>query len=233
MSRLSASVAVVTAAALIASVGAGSYAAGSLITSKQIKDGTIKVKDLNSKTVTALKATAGTGLPGATGPAGATGATGPVGPAGAKGDTGAAGTPGTTGPRGVSAWETIPSGVTVSGGFYMDDTAAGAGEDFGYAINLPARAAAPLVWGVNAFFAPVAGLTSGTQTNAACAGTMTAPSAPSGLLCVYSSGVNTGHETMGRSDLPVLQTDISFGLVMTSTAAGDVYRVGSWAYKAS
>jgi hypothetical protein len=67
----------------------GSAVAASLITSKQIKDGTIQTKDISKKAQKALK-----GKRGATGPAGAAGPAGPQGPAGAagaKGDTGAPG----------------------------------------------------------------------------------------------------------------------------------------------
>ena len=63
----------------------GSAVAASLITSKQIKDGTIQVKDLSKATINALKGKQGTAGP--QGPAGA------QGPQGAKGDTGAAGAP--------------------------------------------------------------------------------------------------------------------------------------------
>src|SRR3954451_18323466 len=65
----------------------GSAVAASIITSKQIKDGTISTKDLSKKTVSALK--------GKIGPQGAQGAQGP------KGDAGAAGTNGTNGTNGA------------------------------------------------------------------------------------------------------------------------------------
>src|SRR6476469_7316716 len=75
----------------------GTAVAASLITSKQIKDGTISTKDLAKKTIQALK--------GKTGPQGATGATGPAGPqgpAGAKGTDGAAGVKGDKGDTGAT-----------------------------------------------------------------------------------------------------------------------------------
>lgn len=59
--------------------------AGGLITSKQIKDGTIKTKDLNKLAVKALS-----GKTGPAGPAGATGATGAAGAAGPQGVPGTA-----------------------------------------------------------------------------------------------------------------------------------------------
>jgi hypothetical protein len=67
----------------------GSAVAASVITSKQIKDGTIQTKDLAKKTVTALKGKQGSaGLAGPTGAAGPAGVAGPQGGAGAKGDKG-------------------------------------------------------------------------------------------------------------------------------------------------
>jgi hypothetical protein len=61
-------------AALLAVGMGGSAVAASLITSKQIKDGTIKYKDINKNTRTKLK--------------GSTGPQGPQGPQGPKGDQG-------------------------------------------------------------------------------------------------------------------------------------------------
>jgi hypothetical protein len=78
----------------------GSAVAASLITSKQIKDGTISTKDLSKKTVKALKGKAGPA--GLAGPAGPAGPKGDAGAAGAKGDKGDKGDTGNTGPRGPS-----------------------------------------------------------------------------------------------------------------------------------
>src|SRR3954463_3172820 len=82
--------------ALVALVMAttGSAVAASLITSKQIKDGTITTKDINKKAIKSLK--------GKTGASGATGATGAQGPKGDKGDKGDAGTNGTNGSNGTN-----------------------------------------------------------------------------------------------------------------------------------
>jgi len=67
----------------------GSAVAGSLITSKQIKNGTIQTKDISKKARTALTARASS-LPGPQGPAG------PVGPKGATGAPGQDGANGVT-----------------------------------------------------------------------------------------------------------------------------------------
>jgi Collagen triple helix repeat (20 copies) len=83
------------AVAIIALVVAmsGTAVAASLITSKQIKDGTIQVKDI-SKSARATLAKPAAGLPGAQGPAGPAGE---AGAQGAKGDTGAQGDKGAAG----------------------------------------------------------------------------------------------------------------------------------------
>ena len=95
-------------AAVALAVGmAGTAGAAKLLTGKNIKDGTIELKDLSKKTRKKLAGKAGprgpagpVGTAGATGPAGTAGATGPLGPAGAAGKdglNGAQGLPGTSG----------------------------------------------------------------------------------------------------------------------------------------
>ena len=91
--------------AIVALVAAcsGSAVAASLITSKQIKDGTIEVKDLSKSARKSLSAPKGaSGVAGPAGQAGAKGDTGPQGPAGADGAKGEQGIQGETGPRGPS-----------------------------------------------------------------------------------------------------------------------------------
>jgi Collagen triple helix repeat (20 copies) len=85
--RPSGSMLVAVLALLIATTG--SAVAASLITGKQIKDGTIQKKDLSKS--------ARAGLHGATGPAGAAGPQGPKGDSGPAGATGKDGAPGKDG----------------------------------------------------------------------------------------------------------------------------------------
>src|SRR3954453_5318862 len=90
---------VISIIALVAACS-GSAVAASLITSKQIKDGTVQVKDLSKKARSSLA-----GQRGAAGAAGARGDKGDKGEAGAqgiqgpKGDTGEKGERGETGAR--------------------------------------------------------------------------------------------------------------------------------------
>ena len=104
--RPSPSLLVAIAAVVIASTGTA--VAATVITSSQIKDGTIQLSDLSAKAKKGLQGKTGAqgpaGPAGAQGngaaaplqgPAGATGARGPAGPAGEQGPAGAAGAAGT------------------------------------------------------------------------------------------------------------------------------------------
>ena len=90
--------------ALIAAVVSAVVAAASgtaatiVVTSKNIKDGTIQTVDISAKAKRALKGQRG--LRGLAGPSGAAGATGPAGTAGANGANGADGAPGPAGATG-------------------------------------------------------------------------------------------------------------------------------------
>jgi Collagen triple helix repeat (20 copies) len=77
---------------------AGASAAGIVITSANIKNGTIQAVDISAKAKASLKGNRGP--TGARGPAGATGATGATGPAGAQGPSGAQGAQGIQGVQG-------------------------------------------------------------------------------------------------------------------------------------
>jgi hypothetical protein len=88
MSKFTPSMAVAVIALVFACSG-GAYAASSYITTKQIKDGTIKGKDIASATIGPSKLSDGVqdtldaaATPGPAGPAGAPGPAGPAGPAG-------------------------------------------------------------------------------------------------------------------------------------------------------
>src|SRR3954454_21460590 len=94
--------------AIIALVAAcsGSAVAASLITSKQIKDGSIQVKDLSKKARGSLVGKRGlngpAGTSGAKGDKGDSGTQGAQGPKGDQGSQGVQGERGETGPRGPS-----------------------------------------------------------------------------------------------------------------------------------
>ena len=161
--------------ALIALVVAttGSAVAASLITSAQIKDGTIQTKDISKKTLKALKGKQG--ARGATGAAGAAGAAGPAGPAGAPGTQGEKGEKGDQGNRGTdfSPNATLPSGASLTGTWGVGSGANGfAADSIDYRIPLATAPSAHYI------------ATPGDQT-ADCSGP---GHAAAGHLCVYEIG---------------------------------------------
>jgi len=92
MNRKIAAIAAATIGVLVLT-GTGGAVAGSLITSKDIKDGSIKVRDLGPGVQKGLKSTQG--------PKGNQGNQGPAGPAGSKGDVGPKGDQGVSGLTGA------------------------------------------------------------------------------------------------------------------------------------
>lgn len=97
---------------------AGTATAATLITTAQIKDGTIQGRDLRKGTITAnrlspeLQAT----IASSAGPAGAVGPAGPAGPAGAAGTAGSTGQRGAEGPAGSTGPQGQPGSVWTTGG---------------------------------------------------------------------------------------------------------------------
>jgi hypothetical protein len=102
-------------AVAVALVSAATASAGAfIVTSKNIKNGTIQTVDLSAKAKRALKGNRGlTGLPGLTG---AAGPAGPAGPKGDKGDQGPPGEPGEPGESGLTYTWTYEEPLTTTAG---------------------------------------------------------------------------------------------------------------------
>jgi hypothetical protein len=149
-------------AALIAGIVAAVVAAASstaatiVVTSKQIKDGSIQAVDLSAKAKKALK-----GARGAPGPAGARGAQGPAGVQGPQGIQGPPGAPGIQRLRLVTAAVTVPVGgqeqaeaacpageTAVSGGYGLSTTDAAVLRSFNVGRGWVAEAENPTGTGV-------------------------------------------------------------------------------------
>jgi hypothetical protein len=149
------------AAVVSAVVAAASGTAATLVvTSKNIKDGTIQTVDLSAKAKKALKGKRG--ARGARGAAGPQGAQGPQGPQGIQGPAGVqrikliVSAPVNVPPTGASveASATCPPGETaVSGGFGLDGSDAGVHHSFGNGSSWLVRAenAGPAPATVSAF----------------------------------------------------------------------------------
>lgn len=207
-----------------------------LVTSAQIKDGTVKLKDLNPA---ARKALLGVGP---AGPKGADGATGPTGAAGAKGATGATGTAGAAGAS-VFDGGTIPSAKTITGawgGRYITAVAGNQQNSYLLSIGFPLPAPVKLKDSDVQFGANTAGPVG--DADPACTGSVANPTAPAGKVCIY---VNEGpNGTRSNSTLTGFKlsaagvnTDADrYGfmvrIVDAGTVPGTLRAEGTWAYTA-
>jgi hypothetical protein len=145
------------------------------------------------------------------------GATGPTGPAGA------------TGPGGPLL-TVLPSGKTETGVFDAEGTASGVGDLASASISFPIPIAS----------APTPTLVS-SGTSASCPGSVAAPAAAPGQLCLYiGSQVNVamvgGADDAATND-PINGDSASAspygaGLFVNSAAAGNFYLMGTWAVTA-
>lgn len=176
---------VVSLVALLA--GAGGAVATSMVSGKQIRNGTITTADIKNKTIRkADLARSARGSRGPTGPMGPAGRPGVPGPTGAQGPQGA---PGTSGQRGLSAWDVIPSGTRLTGSLEWDHSTTGSIGIDGTSIALPGRAPAPLSEeSVRFGRPPEPDVLNPEEIDTACSGSVDAPTAPPGKVCVYLRG---------------------------------------------
>lgn len=123
---------VIATVALFVALGGTAVAARSLITSRDIKNGTIRLVDIAPATKKALRGQIGPqGPAGPTGAQGAQGRVGPTGPAGAPGAFAPSKisyvvAPTLIGPRGGTATASCPAGAKVVGGGYTSTPSPGA-----------------------------------------------------------------------------------------------------------
>jgi hypothetical protein len=182
------------------SVGASQLKANS-VTSGKVKNGSLLSVDFKAGQI----------------PAGAAGASGPAGP---KGDTGAAGPKGDTGAPGPFP-ATLPVGQTITGawGFLGDDDGTGTHEGAATAISFPyPLAASPTVNIVQ----------SGATPPAACPGTVSAPAAAPGNLCIFVGVLNSNASPVSYYPFTA---NTKYGVVVytNGTAVGRIDGAGSWA----
>ena len=175
----------------------------------------------------------GAGEPGPQGPAGETGPAGPRGPAGETGPQGPAGETGPEGPageRGVSAWDEIPSGVTVTGFERWDYISPGGAGSYGYSVALPAKAPVALTdtdvnFSTGSGDSPLIG-----DGDESCTGTSEAPTAPAGKVCLYL--VTHQNVTNLRGAAGVELSNQSFEVRWGGVGANNQFVLVTWAYTA-
>jgi hypothetical protein len=170
---------VIVTFALVFAMSGGAYAASKyLITS---------TRQISPKVLKSLKGKAGAnGVQGAAGPAGPQG---PAGAAGAKGETGAPGSQGKEGPAGKEGkegkpgqtgfTETLPSGKTETGGWALSPSAEGIAIA-PISFNIPLAHALEVA---SVHFVKPSG------DGSTCPGSVEAPTATPGNLCVYEDDV--------------------------------------------
>jgi hypothetical protein len=204
----------------------GSAVAASLITSKQIKDGTIQTKDISTKAQNALKGKPGAA--GAQGLQGSKGDTGPRGDQGLKGDKGDTGAQGDPGPL----LQTLPAGKTLKGNYNIGLTATAANQFTLSAITFQV----PLPTAPTFNF-----VAQGGPATANCPGSVANPDAAPGFLCLYEGGSQNkglGQQpqacsSAGGCGSPNSANKFGVGLQLSSGAAGFASSSGTWAVTAS
>jgi hypothetical protein len=173
---------VIATIALFVALGGGAYAATQLpaksVGTKQLKNGAVTKAKLGRSLQNSLGARGPAGPAGATGATGAEGREGKTGPRGERGERGEPGSAATVTPPGG----TVPAGTTLRGAVAPNIQlpsagAAGSGESVSFGgYQMPTRPVANVV-------PPGAGPT------ATCPGTVAAPEAAPGNLCVYVASV--------------------------------------------
>ncbi len=214
-----------------AGVGAG---AATLVTSAQIKDGTIVGKDVKDGGLTGkdIKSSSLSGKQVKDGSiAGADVKDGSIGSADiadgtiAGGDLSAAA-------RADLLQGLIPSGTTVTGTEYFDVQGSAAG-DYGFTVTLPGRAHATLTDENVNFRTDNTGIYADEDDINTCDGSSNVPTAPAGQVCVYMASRTADTSNIRASEVYNRPNDQSFAVRWSdSNSSSDVYVTVVWAYTA-
>jgi hypothetical protein len=191
--------------ALVLSMSGGALAANHYLINS--------TKQINPKVLKKLKGN--TGKTGATGKTGVTGAAGAQGGAGSKGETGPAGPLSTA----------LPSGKTLRGSYAVTVVATGAGQTDRVGVPFEfTLSAKPTVHRIAAGGAPT------TE----CPGSVTAPEAQPGNLCVYEKVLGNATEVEIFDPTTGTSGSSQFGWYarLNSTGAGEALSYGTWAVTA-
>lgn len=149
--------------------------------------------------------------------------------AGGGGSPGPAGPAGAAGPRGFSAWDVIASGQTVTGEIIFDTHGPGNTDSDTIGVDLPGVAPTPL----NSSTVNFATASGAADADATCAGSVVAPTAPGGKVCIYlyqSSGITLATLTGHTKNLPSHSFVVDFSPIGTTDV--DEFLYATWAYTA-
>ena len=133
--------------------------------------------------------------------------------------------PASAGPRGLSAWDTIPSGQTVTGNFGVSGDYTGG---INFSVSLPAKAPAPIPFTNVNFDDDVSAIT--TDDDATCTGTAAAPTAPAGTVCIYPYGI--GSSIAGLNGFQANNLGDQAFYISWDATAGSTFLFVTWAYTA-
>jgi hypothetical protein len=214
---------------LSAGVGAG---AATLVTSAQIKDGTIVGKDVKNGGLTGKDIKSGS-LTGKQVKDGSLTGTDVQDGSIASADIADGGV--TSGDLSAAARADllqglIPSGTTVTGVEYFDTQSDITG-DFGFTISLPGRAHAPLTSEIVNFRTDGSGDFADDVNS--CAGSASFPSAPAGQVCLYRVANTADTSSIRGAEAYNKANDQSFAVRWSDGGVGqDVYMTVVWAYTA-
>jgi hypothetical protein len=215
---------VIACVALFVALGGAGYAATRLprnsVGTRQLKKGAVTPAKLNSAAKATL--TGPKGAAGATGPAGAPGPAGAQGPKGDRGERGEKGERGEPGPFP----EPLASGITLRGVWGDGRWATGAGQ---FAITFYSFGGFTLGAAPTPHF-----IAAGQAPPTECAGgSVTAPEAAPGNLCVYESDrTNATMPKVCSIDTCPGSEREGFSITFNSEGAGGVVARGSWAVTA-
>lgn len=228
---------IVSIVALIVACTGTAVAVKSAITSAQIKDGTIKLKDLSPAARKALLKDIGP-----TGPAGPKGAAGAKGAAGSKGATGPTGATGASGAS-VFGGGSIPSGATIRGawgGRYITAVEGMQQNSYLLSVSFPLPAPVALTDSNVQFGATTAGPVG--DADPACNGSVANPTAPAGKVCIYvNEGPNGTRSNVTLTGFKLSAAGVNteadrYGfevrMVDAGTVPGTLRAEGTWAYTA-
>ena len=229
--------------ALFLALGGSAYAAAKIrardiktgaVTTRALKDGTIRLGDIREAARERLR-----GQEGDRGPRGRTGLRGPKGDRGPTGPTGATGARGRRGRRGMKG-ETGPQGPA---GPYPETLPAKQTERGTYAVGGAATAEEPVETGVTFPIAlgaapQVRFLPAGSAATGECPGSAREPGATPGFLCVYEAEATgaAGERSVfdpSQGDAAGANAASRWGFgVRLGGAAGNVGSQGTWAVTA-